>query len=932
MSDFSRAAARLMLGCSALSYGAFFVSGAMGQQTSESIAFAQGIAPIGGRVFDENGTALPGAHILIRETGQQATTNLQGEFTLTVPAASGSLTMEISYLGRPSVTRTVEAGSGQPAHEIVLPAATTNSDDIVVSGSIIENTARALNQQRQADNTVNILSADAIGRFPDPNIAEALQRVAGIGIERDQGEGRYVNVRGAPAEFSAVTVDGVRISSVDPTTRAVDLDTIPSDVVANLEVAKSLLPSQEADSIAGSINIVTRSAFDARGFRMAASGGLSHNQLGGNDRRAAASVSSPFGPSDQFGIVLAGSYSLTDRKPDNVENVWTRGDVFGVTETLFKDYDTKRERIAGTAGLEWQPTVDSRVYVRGSYSRFTDNEFRNQLGILWSEGTVAPGATDSSATYSNTRIERQVRHRIQRNQIYTVTAGGEHRLGGGRIEYSGSYNRSEQSYPRRDELMYRSSLRPTQSYDFSANPDQPTYSLFESREHLQLGSFAFRENAFRSNDTVNDEYSFNAKFQAPLSIGGTPVTLTVGGSFRSRDTVADEERLRDRAASASPGSFVDLLSNNPSRNFGYDLGFKYLTGPADDYFDRMKGSSPRRIPQSITADYSASEEILGMFGMLRAEVGDTTIIGGLRVEATGFKGDAPTYIADTGETGTARASSNYLNWFPNLTLRHAFSPRLIGRFALSRGINRPNFVDIVPRVVDNTDGSTVEVALGNPGLRPTISNNIDAGLEYYLKPLGVLSINGFYKDLENYRYTVTRTGSYLGQTALLTRPENAPNGKLYGVEFNWQQQFTFLPGLLSGLGIFANYTWADAEIKLREAYAGRSVMPLPGQSRHTWNIAAFYERGPVNLRVSYTKRSDYLDEINADEPALDFYWEGRGQLDATGSFQISRNITMFVEAKNLTNSPGVRYYGSRNRVGEYEKFGYTLFGGVKLKL
>jgi len=139
---------------------------------------------------------------------------------------------------------------------------------------------RALNQQRTADNTVTIISSDAIGRFPDPNIAEALQRAPGVGIERDQGEGRYINVRGAPSEWSAVSVDGIQIPSVDPNTRAVDLDTLPSDIVANLEVTKSLLPYQDADSIAGAVNITTRSPFDRRGFALTGMAGASYNQYG----------------------------------------------------------------------------------------------------------------------------------------------------------------------------------------------------------------------------------------------------------------------------------------------------------------------------------------------------------------------------------------------------------------------------------------------------------------------------------------------------------------------------------------------------------------------------------------------------------------------------------------------------------------------------
>lgn len=890
-----------------------------------------------GRVSDPSDSGLPGARVYIPSLRVEATTNLSGEFSIPVATAE-AVEVEISYLGRPTLRRALSAADRAGPVSFVMPHEGHGVDELIVTASILDNTARSLNQQRQSDSLITVLSADAIGRFPDPNIAEAMQRVSGVGIQRDQGEGRYVNVRGAPAEFSAISVDGVALAAVDPTTRAVDLDTIPSDIVSNIKVSKTLLPSQSADSISGAIDITPRSAFDSRGFALNASAGASHNDFGGNDMRGSLAVSQLFGADQQFGVLLSGSYSKTNRKPENVENVWEvvdrpeGGEVFGVTETLFKDYDTKRERLGLTGALEWRPNDSHRTYLRGTYSRFEDDEYRNQFGILWTEGALQRGATDTTGTYTNTRIEKQSRHRIQRNEIMTLNAGGESRFGEAVLDYSAAYTSSKQTYPRRDELLWRSSLRPTISYDF-ANPDQPSYSLFTTREHLNEAAYAFRENAYRANTTDNEEYSLNAKVTFPVEFAGQAANLSFGGAWRDREITADEERLRDRRASANPGvTMASMLTNQASTNYAYDLGRKFDRNAVDQYFDRTKAASERRMPQSITADYEASESILGVFGMAEMDIGATKVITGLRLEKTDFEASAPTYNENTGAISIARAKNDYTSWFPNLTVRHAFTPNLIGRAALSRGINRPNFPEVAPRAVENTDGATVRIELGNPNLKPTLANNADLGLEYYLKPLGVLSVHGFYKDLEDYRYTVTRNGVALGQNAILTRPENAPNGKLYGLELDWQQQFTFLPGFLSGFGVFANYTWTEASVTLAQPYAGRSKMPLPGQSKTAYNAALFYEKGPLNLRVSYTKRSDYLSEVNADNADLDIYWEGRGQVDFTGSYQVNSNISVFFEGKNLTNTAGVRYHGSRQRVLEYEKFGYSLFGGIRLKM
>ncbi|WP_294338639.1 TonB-dependent receptor [uncultured Sphingomonas sp.] len=892
---------------------------------------------VSGRVYDASGAALPGARIVVEATGVEATTNLQGEFTVAVPSAEGDVALRIDYIGRDVASYTVTAAErGRPAI-ITLPAAGGAGDIVVTGQSLLDNTARALNQMRQADNTVTILSSDAIGRFPDPNIAEALQRVAGVSIERDQGEGRYINVRGAPSEWSAVSVDGIAVPSVDPTTRAVDLDTLPSDIVGNIEVTKSLLPYQDADSIAGAVNIATRSAFDRKGFALTGMAGMSYNQFGkGNDYRASASVSDRFGADRQFGILLSGSYSKTDRQPDNVENSWSQTTAgLRVTETLFKDYRTRRTRVAGSGAFEWHPTDRTQLWVRGTYARFEDNEFRNRIGITWNAGNAAPvaGSTDTAATWAATRIEKQIRHRVQVNEIWSATAGIEQKLGDGTVRLDGAYSESSQTYPRRDELLFRSTLRPTLSYDFGGNSDLPTYSLFTTNEHLQIGTYGFRENAYRSNTTKNDELTSSLRIDLPVAIGGDTITFSTGGKYRERNVSADEERLRDQRSTAAPSqTLASFLSDEESRNFDYALGNRINGGLADAYFDATKAASQRRLPQSLTADYTANEKIMGLFGMAKGEFGGTTLIAGVRVETTDFRAQAPS-VSRTGVITTALGKSGYTRFFPNFTLRQAFTPNLIGRFAVSRAINRPNFPQIAPRVLETTEGTTVRVDFGNPDLLPTLSNNVDAGLEYYIRPLGMISVNGFYKDLFDYRYTVTSTGVYLGVPgAILSRPVNARDGKLYGVELNWQQQLSFLPGALGGFGVFANYTYTQGDARFATPFGGRRDFALQGQSKHMWNASLFYERGPVNVRVAYTKRSDYLDEINADNAALDLYWEGRGQLDATASLQLMKGINLFFEGKNLTNSAGVRYFGQRQRVYEYEKFGYTLFGGVRVKL
>lgn len=906
-----------------------------------------------GRVTNAAGAPLPGAEVLVRGAGQRAVTNTQGEFTL--PAVPGQLVLDVRYLGLPSASQSVTAAAGQSVNvSIVLGAGSaTDVADVVVTGVITDGVARSLNQQKNADGTVNVLSADAIGRYPDPNVAESLQRVQGIAIQRDQGEGRYINVRGAPSSFTAVSVDGVAIPAVSPTTRAVDLDTLPSDIVSTVEVSKTLTPSQDADSIAGAVDIKTRSPFDKRRLAVSGYAGGSYNDYGGSDTRAGATVSNVFGPNQTFGALLSLSYSETNRRPDNVENAWTLGtdaDVpttFGryyIEETLFKDYETKRTRQAVTGALEWRPSDQIRAWVRGSFAEFNDDEYRNTLRFTYSDGKPKAGLTDQAGEFTGARIYKALRHREQNNKIATLSTGGEYTFSNGAVwDATLSWARSEQTYPHRDELVYRSSTAQTLGYD-TANHYAPTYSPFASDYYLNPANYSFRENTFRSNDTRQEDVAFRTNYELPTVIAGREVTLKFGAKYSTRDVTADEERYRDRDNSS--GALTPLMSARPSQNYDYNLGFKLDHGLVNDYFARIaatsKGAAYRRMPQSISADYTANEDILSGYGQARFDVGATNVLFGLRIEKTDFEGSAVS-IPPSGSPVPVSVSRDQTDFFPNLTLRHSFSENLIGRFALTRAISRPDYTDIVPRILETSenvseDGATkvrTTVSRGNPDLKATLSNNIDLGLEYYLRPLGVISANAYYKDLSDYRFTLVTAGVPYQPApsgfAQVTEARNA-DGHLAGIELNWQQTFDFLPSWASGFGVFANLTLTDAEIKTAASYAGRNKFTLPGQSDTTYNAALFYERYGLSARLSYTHRSEFLEAIDATRPGLDLYVEGRGQLDFTASYDFGNGVELFGEAKNLTDTAGVRYYGVKERTYEYEKFGYNLFVGLRFKL
>lgn len=892
---------------------------------------------LSGRVVDANGAPLPGARVSVPATGASTATNRQGEFSFpSIP--SGDVTVNIEYIGFPSAERRLEIAPGQPSMIIVtLGEDMRELERVIVQGAILDGQARALNQQRTAGNTTSIVSSDAIGRFPDYNVAEALQRVPGFAISRDQGEGRTINLRGAPSSFTAITVDGVAVASPNATTRAVDLDTVPSDIVSAIEVSKTLLPSQDADSIAGSVNLVTRSAFDRRGPHISVDAGVSHNEMDDkSDYKGSLRASNTFGSTEQFGFLASASYAVAERSVDNIENAWVRNDDggFAVEEVLFKDYDTKRTRQSYTGAFDFRPSDLAKYYVRGSYSKFEDDEYRNQLLLQLSEGTLQPGSTDATGTWVNPRIAKELRHRTVQNEIQTISAGGENIFSIMTVDYQLSFNTSESSYPQRDQLLFRSSLRPTISYDYT-DAKNPTFSVFETNEHLNFGAFSFRQLDRRAEDQKTDEVAGRINFTVPGSLFGNAAEHRFGAAYRDREVTRDEERWRSRDAALAPTqSLADLQSGEVSTNFDYNLGFKLNPGLADRYLASVNAAlssdANRRNGQSIETDFTAEEKILALYGMTDFTVGRTDVIAGLRVEQTDFSSTAYRLNTVT-ETGTPVSNSNdYTTVFPNLTLRHEINDNLIGRFAITRGINRPSYPDVVARISAG-DTPPLTVSRGNPDLKPTISNNIDAGLEYYLPSLGIIAVNAFYKQLEDFSFTNRTSGVFEGAAATIIEVRNSDEGYIAGVEFNWQQNFKFdaVPGTF---GLLANLTLTDSEVKLGSAAtSGRSKAPLEGQSDYVANLALFWETDRASIRLSYNDRGDYVDALDLEDADLDLYWQGRDQLDLSASYEFTPRFEMYLEAKNLTDTEGLRYFGSTSRVYERERFGRTAFVGARLK-
>lgn len=892
-----------------------------------------------GKVVNARGDFLRGATVRLEGSNREAVTDGQGNFRFeNVPA--GRYRITVDYLGyeRESAEAVVAADSGKSLEFTLIPAVL---DEVVVYGSSMRDAqARALNAQRNADSIKSILSSDYLGRFPDDNVAESMQRLPGAAIQRDQGDGRYVNVRGAPLEYSNVSIDGVLLPSPDGGTRGIDLDTIPADVIANLELTKALTPDMDADAIAGNINIVTRGSLDSpeRILRFSSHGGR-NEQGNGDNNRYGFTWGDALNSDRTLGFLFSASHSESEKEVDNVEHVWGADDAgeYFVEETEFKDYVTKRNRTGISARFDYAPDANTHFYLSHTYSKFEDEEKRDTMIIEWADPTAT--STGVRGIAQETAFEKELRNRTVENTINSTVFGGEHFLQNGmELDYSLAYSKSTQKHPERDYLSYELGYEPAVAYDYSS-PKKPRYSVLDSSGNIVSNNFNFSADDYefgsyerRFGDSEDTEQAYAINLTIPGTMNGAYRTTKVGAKVRLREKSNDEDRIRNKEGVGAP-SFADITIGKQSRPFDdryhngpkFDRNFVSKYGPIFENEDYQL-----RAEASVTGDYEVSEDIYSAYAMQKLEWDRTSLVYGLRVEHTKTEGSAAEFDADSETAIPLKADNSYTNWFPSVHLRHELENGMIFRAAYSTGISRPNFTDLAPfRIVEDRATGAGTVEWGNPDLEPAYAHNFDLLLEYYIEPLGLISGGVFYKDISDPIFTATSrvaSGPFAGFEQ--TRPENADKGKIYGFELNWQQRLDYLPGYWSGLGFIINYTNTHSSVDLPFG-AGSSEMA--GTSRHTYNIALQYEYDRFSTQLSYNYRSEFIDEFDTSDPSLNIYWDGRSTLDLTASYEINDIFTLHLEATNLTDTQGMRYQGNTDRVFELEQFGRSWMVGVNAR-
>ncbi|MFC4254527.1 TonB-dependent receptor [Altererythrobacter xixiisoli] len=813
---------------------------------------------------------------------------------------------------------------------------------IVVSGQRAQQ-LRAIDQRRDALGLVDVASADEMGQLPDRNIAEVIERLPGVGVQYDQGEGRYVAVRGVPSSLNGYTLNGFEIGNPDGNTRALPLDILSGQLLNRVEVSKVKTADLIGQGIGATVNLVTQTAFDYNTpFILQANAQIGYQELRDEDKpvRGDITVGTRFGADREFGILLGASYSNRTYNshgiyPDDwaLDDEAARGAV--PINIKYTDYRLKRERLGFSGSLDWR-RGSTELFFRGVYSKFTEDEYRQRFRLDFSEIDWDANGLTGLASTSEQRTDLRLEYKEK--SILSFMTGGKTELSDiWTIDFGAAHTRNEV-------------IEPNQSWQFRGNPGDVqvdfTDKLFTAVPvdgYLAPADLGFR--TYTQQDEYGLEKTWQGRFDVTGQLPGIGENSFVkfGANLRSTDKAFDSANDSYGRGTAPNRFTLEGLSGEPvTVRPGKDR--PYLVTPTIDEqlirdFTEGKLGNAQFVRNDATSlanqtlsDFNLTEEVYAGYAMANVEFGRAALTAGLRVEHT--KLDVTGYLLEGGtDVVPTSGSRSYTDWLPSVVLRIEPRDDVVLRLAYSRAVGRPQFSDLSPggemEIISTGDSSEINVTSGNPALNPYTSDALDAVAEWYFARGGMLSIGAFAKFIDNPIFTQSYTlqdASFLGETydiLRFTQRQNAEKAEILGLEASYQHQFTFLPGALSGLGVNLNLTLIDAMLK----DPARGKIGFPEQSKLLWGAQLFYQRGIVEASVAYHHTGRAM--LSAGDIAVaDQYNDDLRRLDAKVAVDVTRNFRLFAEAQNLTDEATRQYQGNRRDwVTQHERYGRTYFVG-----
>lgn len=837
-------------------------------------------------------------------------------------------------------------------------------ETVKIQASRIVTRTQAIEAKEQALNIIEVQPLSEMQKLPDANLAEALQRVPGVSLETDTGEGRFVEIRGMDPDLNATDYAGVPLPASNPSSpfggaRAVALDTFPMGIVSGVQVVETNEPDMDAESLGGTVDLLPVSGAEHGGRRfldLDFGGGyeplrgtpvINGEATAGGSLDGGDGFDGLFSGPEALSVALTAVYHDDERGIDDVEESYSDQQSAGVPGKLLSDmefrwYKYHRRRYGTAANIDGKVDSNNSVYLRLLYSGYLEQATKHYL-VLDGLDSATPCTPQPSCVqapsnpaefYSpDTDVQQDSTDSLERIQNSLAILGGRTVLPSFSLDYHVSYVLGTDTVSHSYGSQWDDPNPVPVAYNNNTNADFPTFQTLDGTNPTDPSIYTLTQ--ITGGQSYDRDREYGGALDLTIPMGSTPVDALKFGLMA---------RLRHKTH----------LEHDPYWNPVGTIGLApYATGPSQIYYENNYDIGPSiSLPDvqqladnsnlttyedDAAADASLStdddENVYAGYGQYTATFGKFGLLTGVRVEKTQATYRGNIYNSDDDTNAPATTSNSYTNAFPTLQLRYQFLPVLLGRLAFSTAIARPGFDQITPGA--NVSVSGTSVTIGNPKLKPTTGQNLDLTFGYYPGHGQIAELDLFGKKYDNFILLSQQSlpsYNFPGLVGVPTLVDSYSNGPahVYGLEAQYQQQLLWLPAPLDGFGVNANTTVVHSEAQIHPGIRG----PLPSTAELTWNLALFYERDPLELRLAADYVGQNLFGFGPDlTNEFDDYSSPRLTLDFGSSYAITHAVQFYFDAKNLLNTPLKFTEGtSESRPIQREYYDVTLLAGVRASL
>jgi TonB-dependent receptor len=911
-----------------------------------------------GRVISATEEVLPGATIQLEKFMTQ--TDLEGKFNLLLKE-KGRIHLSIFYTGYQTISiDTLVPAGGINLGNIILQPSNSSLGEVVVVGSSAGSQIKALNIKKNSNAIMEVLAADAIGKLPDRNAAEAVQRIQGVSIERDQGEGRYVSVRGTPIQWNASLLNGNRLpsASLDYADRRIQMDIFPSELIQYVQLSKAITPDIEGDAIGGSINFITKSAPLKRTLNINTAGGYN-----AQSERGSYNGSIVYGDriaKGKLGYILSAVIwdrtSAQDRYNLNYDFSNSNSEqAFSITDLQLRDYIAHRRTLGFNGGLEYAFNDKHKIIAKGLYSEYLDAQRVRENYFYFNKKTAT--ITTRAADYHTS--------------LYSFELSGQSTFSE-KLSLDWTLGVDKSAFKFKDPAYYPMATFSQQVSYEGLSSDGKKYLAMDSPEglgdyidnilpHLSASTPISAEamkltqvvNIRSTNQERNKRAGVDFKYRTSNSL-----TFKFGGKYIHKNKEVENPYSIYLAGVNGAAPSLASLSTEPypyRGGFLTEIGSPYnnvlinqmsmsgvrqlasLSGIADNKLSAFRIDSATNASGAANY-YSGREKVYAIYGMAEYKLNEViTFIGGIRNEynKVTFSGNKVSTLADKSTKVEAISQDNSYNAFlPMLHMKINATKNDIIRLAYTRSFSRPDFGSLNPGTTQ--DDINRIITRGNPNLKPTFASNFDVMAEHYFGGIGMVSAGAFYKKLTDLIYSNQSTQTLDGILFNVNAPDNLQSAWLAGFEAGISKRFTDLPGIWKGFGVDANYTFTNSKAKVPRFDKGiliEDVSVIPKQAKHLFNVSLIYENSKFMARVAGNYKGKYLDAIRQVAGPEHYRWYSSNfSVDFSSSYSISPKIRLFAELNNITGAPVRYYHGVYDRAEQAEWYSVRGQIGISTKL